>query len=447
MAKITDRRPSGRGAGRRDPARGLQGRRRLHLQPLLHRRPAALRRLPHVPGRDRGRARPAALLHDQGRRRHGGPHHDRRGRQQPQGRAVVHPRQPLRPLPHLPPPRALPARRHLPARRRGHAPLPDLPQELPLRAADDLRGRRHVQLRAVGGRGALVLRSRGAPAGRPGQPVPRVRPEDVHHLHPLRARLRRDPPHQRDHAGRQGLQHAHRLRRRRADPRIELRLLRRLHRRLPDGDAAGAPAQVGRPSRRSGPTPSAATAASAARSSSASRDGAASWCGPSAANPVSNDQICVRGRFHYDALRKRDRLSPPAGAARRGDGARRRGTQALDEAAAAASDHRAGTARTPSASSAGRSPRTRRPTCCRSWRALAVGTNNIDFTAGPLAQAHRRRDPRRLRQRGAARPTSRSSREAACVVVVGDDLEASHPVASLRVKDAVVAQRTPSSST
>src|SRR5207249_3453918 len=81
------------------------------------------------------------------------------------------------------------------------------------RAANDLRGRRHVELSAVGGRGPLVLRHRGAPARGPGQPVPRVRPEDVHHLHALRARLRRDPPYERDHARRQGFQHAHRLRR------------------------------------------------------------------------------------------------------------------------------------------------------------------------------------------------------------------------------------------
>ena len=42
---------------------------------------------------------------------------------------------------------------------------------------------------------------------------------------------------------------AHRLRRRRRDPRVELRLLRRLHRRLPDGDAAGEAEQVDRQDR------------------------------------------------------------------------------------------------------------------------------------------------------------------------------------------------------
>ena len=62
----------------------------------------------------------------------------RRARCAPGGR-LDHQRQPLGPLPHLPPPRALPAGRHLPARRHGDAPLPDLLQELPLRAADHER--------------------------------------------------------------------------------------------------------------------------------------------------------------------------------------------------------------------------------------------------------------------------------------------------------------------
>lgn len=30
---------------------------------------------------------------------------------------------------------------------------------------------------------------------------------------------------------------------------------------------------------------------------------------PDLLNPVSNDQICVRGRFHYDALKPRERLT------------------------------------------------------------------------------------------------------------------------------------------
>ena len=63
-----------------------------------------------------------------------------------QGGAVDHPREPQRPLPHLSPARALPSRRHLPARRRGHAPLPDVLEELPLRAAGNLRNGRDVGL-------------------------------------------------------------------------------------------------------------------------------------------------------------------------------------------------------------------------------------------------------------------------------------------------------------
>jgi len=52
---------------------------------------------------------------------------------------------------------------------------------------------------------------------------------------------------------------------------------------------------------------------------SVSADGwiSANLLAPLAINPVSRDQICVRGRFHYDALKRRDRLSRPL--LRRGD--------------------------------------------------------------------------------------------------------------------------------
>ena len=112
-----------------------------------------------------------------------------------------------------------------PARRHRDAPLPDLLEELPLRAADDLRTAGDGRLRTVGRRRAHLLQPR-ATGARPGQPLPGIRPADVHHLHPLRPRLRRAAPHRRDHAGRPRLLDADRLRRRRPGGRIELRLLR-----------------------------------------------------------------------------------------------------------------------------------------------------------------------------------------------------------------------------
>ena len=68
-----------------------------------------------------------------------------------------------------------------------------------------------------------------------------VRPPDVHHLHPLRPRLRRDQAYGRHHSGRPRAAHPHRVRRRRAHPRVQLRLLRLLYRRLPHSHSYGAP--------------------------------------------------------------------------------------------------------------------------------------------------------------------------------------------------------------
>ena len=64
------------------------------------------------------------------------------------------------------------------------------------------------------------------------------------HLHPLRPCLRRDPAHQCNHPRGSRFWHPNRLRRGRANRRIQLRFLRRLHRCLPHRNVARAPAQM-----------------------------------------------------------------------------------------------------------------------------------------------------------------------------------------------------------
>jgi predicted molibdopterin-dependent oxidoreductase YjgC len=164
-------------------------------------------------------------------------------------------------------------------------------------------------------------------------------------------------------------------------------------------------------------------------------DGAGVMVRPSTANPVSHDQICVRGRFHYDALRQRDRLSRPL--LRRGDVmAPVSWSDALDSVAERLSAviKQSG----PDAIGFLGSPLAvnEEAYTLQKLARVAIGTNNIDFSGGPMSQA----------LAGAIRGAFGSEvlpadltnlASASCIVVVGDDLEASHPVASLRVKDAV----------
>ena len=58
---------------------GVDGSRRRNPETLRHRHDRRLRLLPRLPGRDRGPRRHAGVLHDAGRRRHGGAHADRTG--------------------------------------------------------------------------------------------------------------------------------------------------------------------------------------------------------------------------------------------------------------------------------------------------------------------------------------------------------------------------------
>ena len=156
---------------------------------------------------------------------------------------------------------------------------------------------------------------------------------------------------------------------------------------------------------------------------------------PGAGNDVSRDQICVRGRFGYDQVRDKHRLK----SARLGRGAAARDAETdavLDDAAATlhaiVEEHGA-----EAVGLLGSAVATNEENFLLRRLAEQIGTPNLDSSAGyvdgPVAAALRAAfGSERL-------PSALTSVERAnTVVVVADDLEATHNVAALRVKDAVI---------
>ena len=108
------RRPRRRGAEGRDAHQGGAGARDLHPALLLARAHEAGRHVPHVPRRDRGRARSPARVHHAGGRRHGRQHAVARGEGRAGRRARAAARQPPARLPGVRPRRRVPAAGHDP---------------------------------------------------------------------------------------------------------------------------------------------------------------------------------------------------------------------------------------------------------------------------------------------------------------------------------------------
>ena len=166
------------------------------------------------------------------------------------------------------------------------------------------------------------------------------------------------------------------------------------------------------------------------------KDGRGVIVRPDQVNPVSRDQICVRGRFHYDALKPREYLSRPQ--VRRGDlMAPVSWEEALEQAAAGLAEvvQRHG----PDAVAFLVSPLSTNEEAylAQKLARTVVGTNSIDFTAGAVARATAEAVRRAFGTE--ALPADLTQLERSNVVVaVGDDIEASHTVAALRIKDAVV---------
>ena len=157
---------------------------------------------------------------------------------------------------------------------------------------------------------------------------------------------------------------------------------------------------------------------------------------PDRLNPASRDQICVRGRFHYDAVTDRERLTRHL--ARRGDNLLPVAyDEAIREAVSAISTVKQ--AHGPGAIAVLGSPLASNEEAFLLGRLARefIGTPHVDFSGGPVHRAV---------EGGFAAALGVDQRTAALadietahtIVAVAPDLEESHQVVSLRIKDAVV---------
>jgi len=156
----------------------------------------------------------------------------------------------------------------------------------------------------------------------------------------------------------------------------------------------------------------------------------------SAANPVSRDQLCVRGRFHYDAVKNTQRIQTPL---IRRNGGRDSATwdEALEFASARLSQVREehgpeaiGFLASPLASNE------ENYLVSKIARAI-VATNNVDSSAGPVARGACRALRAAFGSEVLPADMTRLAKSKT-IVVVAQDLESSHNVACLRIKDAAV---------
>jgi len=156
---------------------------------------------------------------------------------------------------------------------------------------------------------------------------------------------------------------------------------------------------------------------------------------PGQGNDVSRNQICVRGRFGYDQVRDKHRLKT---------GRLGRGPDALDANPATVIDDAAAQLQAITAKHGaeavgllGSGVATNEDNYLVRRLAALIGTPHLDSSAGyidgPVAQVLREAfGTERL-------PSSLADIESAkTIVVIADDLESSHNIAALRVKDAVV---------
>jgi len=166
------------------------------------------------------------------------------------------------------------------------------------------------------------------------------------------------------------------------------------------------------------------------------RNGKVVMVKPERLNPFSADQICVRGRFHYDAVRARDRLSRHL--VRQGEALT---PTTFESAVETAASRLAEAARSGGPESVGFLVG---PWATNEEAFLAaklarsvIGTENVDSTAGPLVDAIERAFEGAFGSH--VLPADLTALTGArTIVVIADDLESTHNIAALRVKDAVV---------
>ena len=162
-----------------------------------------------------------------------------------------------------------------------------------------------------------------------------------------------------------------------------------------------------------------------------SKDGEAAIVRPGQGNPFSGDQICVRGRYHYDSLQSQDRLSQHF--VRKGQ---IHVPETIDIAIEeAASNLLKAAQKGPIGILVGGTI-----TNEEAWLANQIGTqvfdNGADSSYGPILRAVTGALEERV---GTWKMSTDMTRipKAKAIIVVADDLEESHNVLSVRIKDAV----------
>ena len=162
------------------------------------------------------------------------------------------------------------------------------------------------------------------------------------------------------------------------------------------------------------------------------KDGRAVIVRPGDGNEFSGDQICVRGRYHYDSLKLRERL---------GTHLVRRGQiqvpVPMEEAVTAAADALRESAKSGKVGVLVSAAATNEEAHLANLIAEGAFSTNADSSLGPVMRAAKSALEERLGTWRMATDLT-GLPKAKTVVVISDDLEESHNVASVRVKDAVV---------
>ncbi|HXH23585.1 MAG TPA: molybdopterin-dependent oxidoreductase [Dehalococcoidia bacterium] len=167
------------------------------------------------------------------------------------------------------------------------------------------------------------------------------------------------------------------------------------------------------------------------------RNGRVVMVKPDRLNPVSWDQICVRGRFHYDAVKPRQRLTrhlvrQPGGTSM---------PSPYEATLSHAAEELAGVIQRHGPASVGVLvgpwATNEEAYLAQKLARTVIGTESIDSTAGPVTAAVSAALTEAFGTDALPSDMTRLQ-TAQTIVVVADDLESSHNIAALRIKDAVV---------
>ena len=163
---------------------------------------------------------------------------------------------------------------------------------------------------------------------------------------------------------------------------------------------------------------------------------------PDLLNPFSDDQICVRGRFHYDAIKQSERLGQHL-LRRNGELEPASWEEAIEfsveRLAQIRQEHGADAIAVLGSPLATNEENFLVQRIARE----VVGTPHIDFSAGPVNRAVAQATAAAFGSESLPADLTEIPAKAKTILVVADDLEESHNVAALRIKDAVDPRKLP----